>query len=52
MHSPLELEIDKRLQVGRDELVDDEDDEGANQHHHRGRHLGKPDAVAPLETIG
>ena len=30
-----ELEIDERLQVGGDELVDDEHDEGADHYHQR-----------------
>ncbi len=48
----LKLEINERLQVSRDELVDHEDDDDANQHHQRQRHVGKPKAIAALEVFG
>ena len=48
----LELEIDKRLQVGGDELIDDEDDEGADNSHQRQGHLSEPNAITALEILG
>lgn len=49
---PSELEVDERLEVGGDELADDEDGEGAGEDHQRERHRGEPDAVAALEVLG
>ena len=48
-NTKLKLEIDKRLQIGRDELVNHEDNEGAHQYHHWCWHLGKPYTVTTLE---
>ena len=48
----LKLEIDKRLQISRDELVDDEHDDGANHNHQRNGQLGEPNAIASLEVVG
>ncbi len=47
-----ELEVDERLEVGGDELADDEDGEDAGEDHQWERHRGEPDAVAALEVIG
>ena len=47
----LKLEIDKRLQVGGDELVNHEDDDDAHQNHHGDGHLGEPETIAPLELL-
>ena len=47
----LELEIDECLQVGGDELVDDEHDGDTDQHHHGQGHLGEPNAITPLELL-
>lgn len=49
---PSELEVDERLEVGGDELADDEDGEGAGEDHQREGHRGEPDAVAALEVLG
>ena len=46
-----ELEVNKRLQVGRDELVYHEHDEGADHNHQRQRHLGEPNAITTLEVF-
>ncbi len=48
-NTKLKLEINKRLQVGRDELVNHEDNEGAHQDHHRDGHLGEPYTVTTLD---
>mgnify|MGYP007092332659 FL=1 len=50
--SSSELEVDERLEVGCDELADDEDGEDAGEDHQRERHRGEPDAVAALEVLG
>lgn len=47
-----ELEVDERLEVGGDELADDEDGEDADEDHQREWHRGEPDAVAALEVLG
>ena len=47
-----ELEVDERLEVGGDELADDEYGEDAGENHQRERHRGEPDAVAALEVLG
>ena len=47
-----ELEIDKGLQVGGDELINDEDGEHHGEEHDRQRHGGEPQAVAAFETVG
>ena len=46
------MEINKRLQIRRDELIDDEDDEDADDDHQRDGHLGEPKAIATLEILG
>lgn len=50
--SSSELEVDERLEVGGDELADDEDGEDADEGHQREGHRGEPDAVAALEVLG
>lgn len=47
-----ELEVDERLEVGGDELADDEDGEDAGEDHQREGHRGEPEAVAALEVLG
>ena len=48
----LELEIDKRLQISGDELIDDKHNQCNDENHERNRHLGEPNAIAALEIIG
>ena len=47
----LKLEINEWLQIGSDELIDNEHDEGANHNHQQYGHLGKPNAVTTLEVL-
>ncbi len=46
-----ELEINERLQVGGDELVDDEHHGDAYQYHHSDGHFGEPNTVAALKVL-
>lgn len=48
----LELEVDERLHLCRDELVEDKDCEHNDKEHGGQRHPGKTDTVAPLEVGG
>ena len=45
------MEINKRLQIRRDELVNHKHDEDANQDHQRQGHLGEPKAITTLEVL-
>ena len=46
----LELEVDERLEVGSDELIEDEDGGHDDQDHEPERYAGEPEAVAALEA--
>ena len=47
----LELEVDEGLEVGRDELVNHEDDGKDDQGHHGEGEPGESDAVAALPAV-
>lgn len=47
----LELEINKRLQVGGNELIDDKHNQSRHQNHQSEWHTREPNAVTALETV-
>ena len=49
---PLELEVDEGLDVGGDELVDEEDCDDYDDSQHPQGHLCKPKAIASFEALG